>query len=178
MNGSVRGCRYWLVLLILLAAVSCNKRPGLHIGDSLPALALTDVHNNNVELPGNLKGKVLLLRFWSLECHFCDKGILLALEPLYQKYKNQGFVPVAINAGRIQNDDPRLQKFAGLSYPFLLDVYGLNAKKLGVVGLPATFVFDEQGILREKLTGEADITEFEKLFTTVLNKGGFYDSTP
>jgi len=31
-------------------------------------------------------------------------------------------------------------------------------------------VIDREGALREKITGEAGLDEFEKLFTTILNK--------
>jgi len=50
------------------------------------------------------------------------------------------------------------------------------AKHFGVIGLPTTFVIDEQGIVRDKLTGEASIEEYEKLFTTILYKGEFYEN--
>ncbi|MGZ8214683.1 MAG: TlpA family protein disulfide reductase, partial [Methylosarcina sp.] len=66
--------------------------------------------------------------------------------------------------------------FAPLTYPLLTDPYGMVAKRFGVIALPTTFIFDEKGILRDKITGEAGIDEFEKRFTTVLHKEEFYDS--
>lgn len=142
----------------------------------MPAVALTDFQGRPVTLPDDFKGKVVLVRFWSLECGFCDKAMLLALERFYRKYKDLGFVPVAVNEGPVTAGDDRLKPFEHLSYPMLTEDYGLAARQFGVIGLPVTFVFDRKGILREKLTGEAKIEEYEKLFTTVLYKGGFYDS--
>lgn len=165
-----------LALLIATALSACNKRAGLQIGDTAPEVALTDFQGKSVTLPKDIKGKVALLRFWSIDCGFCDKEILLSLEPLYQKYKDRGFVPVAINESRIDKTDQRLKKFEHLTYPMLVDEYGLVAKQFGVIGLPTTFVIDEQGIVRDKLTGEAGIEEFEKRFTTILNKGVFYEN--
>ena len=165
-----------LGLVVATALSGCNKRAGLQIGDAIPEVTLTDFQGKSVSLPKDLNGKVALLRFWSIDCGFCDKEILLSLEPLYQKYKAKGFMPVAINESRLIKDDQRLLKFAELTYPMLVDEYGLVAKQFGVIGLPTTFIIDQQGIVRDKLTGETGMDEFEKLFTTVLYKGKFYEN--
>ena len=176
----MRTIRYLKVLLLCLLAATalsaCNKRTGLQIGDSIPNVTLTDFQGKTVTLPQDLKGKVVLVHFWGLDCCFCDKKILLSLEPLYQKYKDKGFVPVAINESRFVKTDERLKQFDHLTYPMLVDDYGLVAKQFGVIGLPTTFVIDEEGIVRDKMTGEAGIDEYEKHFTTVLYKGVFYET--
>lgn len=159
----------WMILLIVITLSACNKRGGLQIGDTVPNVTLPDFQGKSMTLPQDLKGRVLLVRFWSLECGFCDKEILLDLEPLYQKYKHRGFVPVAINVSEIDPADERLKRFEQLTYPMLRDERGLVAKKFGVIGLPTSFVIDGEGVLREKLTGEAGLDEYEKLFTTILN---------
>lgn len=158
----------WLLLALSLLANGCNKRHGLQIDDPLPAVTLPDWHGKPVNLPGDLQGKVLLIRFWSLECTFCDKEMLLELETLYQKYKARGFVPVAVNAGKADPNDPRLQRFANLTYPMLMDERGLVGRRFGVIGMPTSFVIDKEGVLKQKITGEAGLDEFEKLVTTVL----------
>lgn len=165
-----------LGLLVAMALSACNKRAGLQIGDTAPMVTLTDFQGKTVTLPQDLKGKVVLMHFWSIDCGFCDKGILLSLEPLYQKYKDKGFVPVAINESRFVKTDERFKQFDHLTYPMLVDEYGLVAKHFGVIGLPTTFVIDEEGIVRDKMTGEARIDEYEKHFTTVLYKGVFYEN--
>ncbi|MFI3158091.1 MAG: TlpA disulfide reductase family protein [Methylococcaceae bacterium] len=165
-----------LSLLVATMLSGCNKRAGLQTGDTLPKVTLTDFQGKSVTLPKDIEGKVALLRFWSIDCGFCDKEKLLALEPLYQKYKDRGFVPVAINESRLDKTDQRLKMFEHLNYPMLVDEYGLVAKQFGVIGLPTTFIIDEQGIVRDKITGEAGIEEFEKRFTIILNKGVFYEN--
>ena len=163
--------------LVLAAALGgCNKRGGLQIGDPIPDVTLTDFQGKSVTLPKDIKGKVALIRFWSLDCDFCDKEILLAFETFYQKYKDRGFIPVAINESRVIKTDERLKKFEHLTYPMLVDEYSIVAKQFGVIGLPTSFVIDESGIVQDKLTGEAGTDEYEKFFTTVLNKGVFYES--
>ncbi|MDP2904436.1 MAG: TlpA disulfide reductase family protein [Methylovulum sp.] len=172
-----RWSRLLLIFLFVAELAGCNKRGGLQIGDTVPTVVLNDFHGKSITLPQDLQGKVMLVRFWSLDCGFCDKKILVGLEPLYQKYKDKGFVPVAVNVSPIEAGDERLKPFDQLTYPMLVDERGLVAKKFGVIGLPTTFVIDDEGIVRKKMTGEAGIQEIEKLFTTILYKGEFYEDS-
>ena len=174
---AIRYLKFLLVGMLVATALSgCNKRAGLQIGDTIPDVTLTDFQGKSVTLPKDLKGKVALVRFWSIDCHFCDKEVLLSLETLYQKYKDKRFVPVAINESRVDKTDERLKKFSHLAYPMLVDEYGLVAKHFGVIGLPTTFIIDEEGIVQDKITGEAGIDEYEKRITTILYKGVFYEN--
>jgi peroxiredoxin len=75
---------------------------------------------------------------------------------------------VAVAVGSFDPKDERWQRFHSLTYPILVDERGLVAKKFGVIGLPTNFVVDDEGVLRDKLIGNAGLSEFEKLFTTIL----------
>jgi cytochrome c biogenesis protein CcmG, thiol:disulfide interchange protein DsbE len=174
MNKKACWSGLWLVLLMVVACSTHGGRSGPQTGDPVPAVTLNDFQGNVVKLPQDFIGKVVLVRFWALDCSYCDKEMIGVLENYYQKYKALGFIPVAINTGRIDENDERVKKLTNITYPMLLDEYGLVAKKFGVIGLPTTFVFDEKGILRGKITGEAGVEGFEKLFTSVLYKGSFY----
>jgi cytochrome c biogenesis protein CcmG/thiol:disulfide interchange protein DsbE len=165
-----------LSFLVATALNGCNKRAGLQIGDPVPDVTLTDFQGKTVTLPKDIKGKVAFVHFWGLDCHCCDKGILLSLEPLYQKYKDKGFVPVGINESQFVKTDERLKQFDQLTYPMLVDEYGLVARHFGVIGLPTTFIIDAEGIVQDKITGEAGIEEYEKRFTTILYQGVFYEN--
>lgn len=161
--------KHVVLLLVLVISLSACKRGGSpRIDDPAPVVTLQDFAGKAVDLPQDLKGKVWLVRFWSLDCGFCDKEVLLGLEQLYQKYKERGFVPVAVNVSKIDPADERLQRFKQLTYPMLVDERGLVAKKFGVIGLPTSFVIDSEGVIKEKITGEAGLAEFEKLFTTLI----------
>ncbi len=85
-------------------------------------------------------------------------------------------MPIAINESRVVKTDERLKQFAHVTYPMLVDEYGLVAKRFGVIGMPTTFIIDEEGIVRDKITGEAGIDDYEKRFTTILYKGVFYEN--
>jgi cytochrome c biogenesis protein CcmG, thiol:disulfide interchange protein DsbE len=168
--------RRFVLLCCLLWLSACNNsHKGLAIDEPLPSITVQDAKGNTVKLPEDFKGKVLLLKFWSLDCDFCDKNSFFTLETLYQKYKAAGFIPLAIHEGRDAHDE-RLKKFQALSYPFLHDEYNAAAKRLGLISLPTTFIIDREGRLQKKISGEAKIEELETFFTTILNKGGSYEN--
>jgi cytochrome c biogenesis protein CcmG/thiol:disulfide interchange protein DsbE len=160
--------RILLLLMVLFISACQQQHTGLKIGDEIPHVTLTDIQGKTLTLPNDMKGKVVLLHFWNLDCHFCDKKNLLFLEPLYQKYKDQAFIPIAVNVGSADKNDERWKQFAELTYPMLVDERGLIAKQFSVIGLPTTFIIDGAGIVQKKLTGEAPIDEYEKLFTSIL----------
>jgi len=168
----------WLLLAFVAVALlcACSKKAGLQIGDAVPTVTLTDLQGKPFTLPKDVRGKVVLIRFWAIDCGFCEKEKLFTLERFYQKYKDQKFLPVAVNVSPVEKNDARFEPFRQLTYPLLVDQYGAAAKQFGVKFLPATLVIDEDGILHGKISGEAEADAYEKLFTTVLNKGGFYES--
>ena len=171
--------RFSSALAFFLAAAvlnGCNQRQTLRIGDTIEPVVLQDVHGKSMTLPDDVKGKVALLRFWSIECPSCSKELIRAFDTLYRKYKAQGVVVVAINVRQPAEAAEEFKKLENISYPMLIDPNSSVARRFGVVGLPTTFILDQEGILREKITGDAELETFEKLLTTVLYKGGTYDS--
>lgn len=175
MKSSHHWIRIWVLLLLIFPLAAHGRNTGPKIGEKIPASILTDFHGKPIPLIQDFKGKVVFMRFWSLDCSYCDKTMLVSLENFYQKYKDKGFVPIAINTSRINVNDERVRKLEQFTYPMLLDEYGIVAKKFGVIGLPTSFIFDETGILRGKITGEAGSDRFEQLITTVLHKNSFYE---
>jgi cytochrome c biogenesis protein CcmG, thiol:disulfide interchange protein DsbE len=166
-----------LVLVLTVAYAGCSHRViGLQMGDRVPPTTLTDLHGQWVTIPEDIKGKVALVRFWSIDCSLCKNEMILSLDALCQKYRESGCVSISIYEGRLTETDERFNRFYHVTYPVLFDEYGTGAENFGVVVLPTTFILDEEGIVRERITGEPGIDTLEKFMTGVLYKEGFYDS--
>jgi thiol-disulfide isomerase/thioredoxin len=95
-----------------------------------------------------------------------------ALEQLYLKLRERGFVVLAIN----QWEDPDLV-FAYLgqldvfpTFPLLFDPESRIAIDYGVKGLPTSFLIDRQGRLVYRAIGgrEFDHPEIERVVTSLL----------
>jgi peroxiredoxin len=167
-----------VLLLVLTAACAgySHQGTGLEIGDKVPPITLTEFQGKSVTIPEDVEGKVALVRFWSMDCPLCKNEMLLSLDALHHKYREKGYVSMTILEGRPIETDSRLSTFYRVSFPMLIDEYGTAAKDFGVVILPTTFILDEKGILRDRITGDPGIASLERLLTAVLYKEGFYDS--
>ena len=108
------------------------------------AFALEDIHRRIWDSK-MLRGKVLLVNFWSTSCPPCREE-MPDLEQLYQRFRAQGLVVVAISG-----DTPAdLQKYLvrqKLSFPLLIDLDDTVKKQFRVVGVPKTFLYDREGRL-------------------------------
>jgi len=105
---------------------------------------LTDLQGQSWHLR-DLKGKVVLVNFWATWCPPCRKE-MPDLEALYEKYKDQGFVVLAISDEEATKVTPFIAE-RKISYPVMLDP-GRKVKELYQVdGIPKSFVYDRDGKL-------------------------------
>ncbi len=164
-----------VIVLLALGQTGCYRTSGPRIGKEFPSVTLADVHGRTMNLPADIRGKVALIRFWSITCPSCCKELLKTIEEMYQKYKDRGFVAVTVNVDPSETGGEELRKLQVVSYPFLVDPGWAVTKEIGIQSVPVTFIVDSKGIIREKIGGDAPPEFFEQIMTQVLYKGGFYD---
>jgi len=105
---------------------------------------LTDLQGKSWHLR-DLKGKVVLVNFWATWCPPCRKE-MPDLQALYDKYKDQGFVVLAIS----DEDIAKVSSFIAerkIGYPILLDPGRKVNDAFIVEGIPKSFVYDREGKL-------------------------------
>jgi len=103
---------------------------------------LTDLQGKEWHLR-DLQGKVVLVNFWATWCPPCRKE-MPDLEALYEKYKEQGFVVLAIS----DEEQTKVAPFIAerkIAYPVLLDPGRRVNDAFIVEGIPKSFVYDRQG---------------------------------
>jgi peroxiredoxin len=128
-------------------------------------LTLTDLSGNSWTLK-SLKGKVVLLNFWATWCPPCNRE-LPDMQALYEKYKDQGLVVLAVT----DEDPAKVQPFISkrkLTYPVLLDPGRKVNDAFGIEGIPKSFVYDREG----NLVSQAIDMRTRAQFTTMLNAAG------
>ena len=91
----------------------------------------------------DLQGKVVLVNFWATWCPPCRKE-MPDLDSLYNKYKDQGFVVLAISDEETTKVSPFIAEHK-ISYPVLLDPGDKVINDFVVQGIPKTFVYDRSG---------------------------------
>jgi len=93
----------------------------------------------------DLKGRVVLVNFWATWCPPCRKE-MPDLQALYDKYKDQGFIVLAISDEEAAKVTPFLAE-RKISYPVLLDPGRKVNESFVVEGIPKSFVYNREGKL-------------------------------
>jgi peroxiredoxin len=155
------------LLLMTLVWSGCREAPQLARGQPVPVVALERLDGTSLAFPAATRGKVAALRFWADWCPYCEPE-MRAIEPLYERYHEQGLVVLAVN---VRQDKDTAKAFAarlGISYDVLLDESGEVARTYGVMGLPTTFFIDREGRLQHRILGESTPTVFEQVVEDLL----------
>jgi peroxiredoxin len=123
---------------------------------------LTDLQGKPWHLH-ELKGKVVLVNFWATWCPPCRKE-MPDLQALYDKYKDQGFVVLAIS----DEETAKVAPFIGerkISYPVALDPGGKVHALYQVEGIPKSFVYDREGKLVAQSIDMRTRNQFQEMLT-------------
>ncbi len=138
------------IFLLGLGLTGMGSRPPL-IGGPAPDFTLNDLEGHPVSL-SDYRGKVVLLNFWATWCEPCKKE-MPEMQAAYERYKDRGFVILAVNFGDRLEEADKFVKHMGLTFPVLLDRKVKVAARYGVVSLPVSFFIDPKGIIRQRVFG-------------------------
>jgi peroxiredoxin len=126
---------------------------------------LTDLTGKSWTLK-QLNGKVVVLNFWATWCPPCRKE-MPDLEALYQQFKDQGLVILAIS----DEDMGKVKPFVAqekVTYPILLDPGRKVNELFQINGIPKTFVYDRNG----KLAAQSIDMRTRRQFLEMLAQAG------
>ncbi len=147
------------------------KYEPLAVGKEAPDFALTDLNDKPVKL-SDYRGKVVFLNFWATWCKPC-KEEMPSMEILNKNFQKDGLVVLAVSIDRVTTtkDIPPFVKGMNLTFPVLIDSWGKTDKPYKRMGVPETFIIDQQGVIREIVIGPRDWTRLDSLqvLTKLLN---------
>lgn len=112
----------------------------------------------------DLKGEVVVVNFWATWCKPCREE-MPSMEVLYKNFEKDGLVVLAVSIDRVttKKDIPPFVKGMSLTFPVLVDSWGQTDKRYKLMGVPETYIIDQEGILREKVIGPRDWTLLDNL---------------
>jgi cytochrome c biogenesis protein CcmG, thiol:disulfide interchange protein DsbE len=144
----------------------CGSRP-LRTGDMAPELTVIDLAGKRVVLPGELKGKVVLLHFWASWCGSC-KDEMRDLQSIYAQYGSQGVVPCSVSIGDSINAAEAYLKDVQVSYPVFIDEDAMAKKIYNISGVPTTYLLSRDGIVKFMILGLYGRNVKEGMLKTLL----------
>ena len=158
-----RTALYGLVLLLGAAWIALSAVPdGSTTAGAIPApqkgflapdFNLQTLNGESLRL-SDFRGQPVLINLWASWCPPC-RAEMPAMQSVYETYKDQGFVILAVNA---TNQDSKADAAAfvaeyQLTFPVLLDINGEVSQAYQLRSLPTSFFVNREGIITEVIIG-------------------------
>ena len=162
---------------MMKAAPSAGAAENLPVEGMLPPLLGAVQWLNSPPLTAeSLKGKVVLVDFWTYSCINCLRSIPY-VRAWAEKYKDQGLVVIGVHAPEFpfeKNIDNVKSAVARLKidYPVAIDNDYAIWRAFNNEYWPADYFIDAEGRIRHHYFGEGDYAESEKVIQQLLAEAG------
>ena len=137
-----------------------------------PELATGDWINSEPLKLRDLRGRVVLIEFWTFGCYNC-RNTLPYVKGWDARYRTQGFAVIGVHSPEFDEERKiehlrREVASLGIMYPVVTDNDYHTWKAYDVEAWPTTFLLDKQGGIRWRHVGEGGYTEAERLIQKLL----------
>ncbi len=134
-------------LLVWMGRVENPESLGVPAQD----FSLVDIDGNTHTL-ADYEGQVVIVNFWATWCNPC-RAEMPALQEVYDKYKDDGLVLLAINQDESLATINAFADEYELSFPILLDDTLQVSRQYDIQAYPSTFFIDRRGRVRNSEFG-------------------------
>jgi cytochrome c biogenesis protein CcdA/thiol-disulfide isomerase/thioredoxin len=162
------------------ATLAASTSADLPVEGALPGFAgATEWLNSPLLTAQALRGKVVLVVFWTFDCYNCLNA-LPHVRAWAEKYRDHGFVVVGVHTpelpferdvGNVRNAVARLK----IDYPVAIDNSYAIWKSFGNEYWPAAYFVDAEGRIRHHHFGEHDYENSERAIQQLLREAGNRD---
>jgi cytochrome c biogenesis protein CcdA/thiol-disulfide isomerase/thioredoxin len=164
--------------------MSAAKPSGdLPVEGEIPSFAGATLWLNSPPLsPESLRGKVVMVDFWTYSCINCLRA-LPYVESWYEKYKDHGFVVIGVHAPEFafEKDPANVRRAVAdlkITYPVALDNDYAIWQAFNNQYWPAHYFIDATGRIRGHHFGEGNYDESEQTIRKLLTDAGQTDLPP
>ncbi|EFI60642.1 cytochrome c biogenesis protein DipZ [Comamonas thiooxydans] len=159
-----------------------NKAPALPDEGIAPSLDGATQWLNSKPLSGqDLRGKVVLVDFWTYSCINCLRT-LPYVKAWAEKYRDQGLIVVGVHAPEFAferdiGNVSKAMKDLGINYPVAVDNQYAIWRAFKNQYWPAHYFIDATGRIRHHHFGEGGYAESERVIQQLLQEAGSSQST-
>ena len=141
-----------------------------------PELATGDWINSKPVMLSDLRGRVVLVEFWTFGCINC-RNTLPYVKNLDDRYREKGLTVIGVHSPEFDEEREvenvrREVSSLGIRYPVVTDNDYKTWNAYKVEAWPTTFLLDKQGRIRWTHVGEGGYDEAERLIQKLLAENG------
>ncbi|MGI9076069.1 MAG: TlpA family protein disulfide reductase [Gemmatimonadaceae bacterium] len=135
------------------ASGGADQPEKVEVGAPAPSYETMSLDGDTVSLAAQ-RGKVVLLNVWATWCHPCRDEIP-ELRAIHARYSARGLELIGVSVDADGSDDAirAFMKDFEMTYPIWRDGDERVSAQFLVIGVPATFLIDREGVLRWRKTG-------------------------
>lgn len=161
--------------ILLFAAVLGLTAPGLPDEGPFPGFDGATGWINSAPLPESaLKGKVVLVDFWTFKCKDCLSA-LPHVKDIEKKYEGKGLVVIGVHSPTLDEEKPAANVEAAVKqlrvdYPVALDADHKIANAFHNQSTPAVYIVDANGRIRYHHFGDGDYKSQDRIAAELLDE--------
>ena len=168
------------VFALIISGLFITVKPILSqsglLGKPAPSFTVTSLDGKTISL-NSLKGKVVVLNFWSTGCPPCRAEVPEFVQ-FYRDFEKKGVVLIGLtnineNERNFKGKLANLQEFIKanrINYPIANDSTNQVFRFYEIRWIPTTFVIDSKEIIRDTRIGGVDKQELSKMVGPYLEK--------
>ena len=160
-------------ILVAVAAVAVFKPSAQgRVGIPAPEIANQTWLNSEPKRMADLKGKVVLVEFWTFGCYNC-RDVEPYVKDWHRKYVDKGLVVIGVHSPEFdyEHDVENVRRHLrqnDIRYAVPIDNDFTTWERYGNRYWPAFYLIDKQGIIRYTRFGEGGYAQTEKQIETLL----------
>jgi thiol-disulfide isomerase/thioredoxin len=164
-------------LFVAIISLLINLPQEVHafIGAKAPEMTSSNWINAEPQSFSGLRGKVVLVEFWTFGCYNC-RNVEPQVKQWHQQYADRGLVVIGIHSPEFayEKDIDAVERYVrdhGIHYAVAVDNDFVNWNRFGNRYWPAIYLIDKHGIIRYVRVGEGGYRETEQVIQTLLAEG-------
>ncbi len=164
-----RAFRTTLALVVWASACTPGGLRPPQVGDPAPEFQAVSLEDDRVVSLADYAGRAILVNLWATWCAPCRTETPY-LQSVYEENRDRGLMVVGVSVdspGALDQVKDFLGEM-GVEYDILLDPDMVSTDVFAAIGLPASFLIDEEGIVR--FTRLGPIAEGDPAFLEALEQ--------
>lgn len=173
------GTRLRIIRLVLfvgamaaLAGIAVQAAPKNMVGSPAPSIASPIWINAEPKLSSELKGKAVLVEFWTFGCYNC-RNVEPYVKKWHELYSAKGLVVIGVHTPEFdyEKDPANVQRYVrekGIHHAVAIDNDSVIWNSFSNRYWPALYLVDKKGVVRYAHIGEGGYQETENRIRALL----------